>query len=316
MRCQESDPEGENGVLLSNEIIRMVTRYKLIENFDIKNIKPAGYELRIGNRYSSHGEIEKLKGRGAKIDIKPFDCIIISTEEIINMPGFLIARWNLRVHWVYEGLLWLGAPQVDPCYSGHLFCPIFNLSNKTVTLKKGEPLALIDFVRTTELKTEEIVKQEEWVKEEKGLENKILVKKYGPQSRFSLEDYNYQLESGLFTEVAQKIPDLEVQLKADVNKVRKRLDVFTTIVISLISVLLTTLSIMIAVSAQPFTINVLSFLNTLGLIISIFAIILSIILFLFARFAFPRKINNNVKKTENLVKRAERLVERAKQINK
>lgn len=65
------------------------------------------------------------------------------------MPRFLIARWNLRVSLIYRGLLWLGALQVDPGYHGYLSSPIFNLSDQDVTLKLGEPWALIDFVTPT-----------------------------------------------------------------------------------------------------------------------------------------------------------------------
>jgi len=81
--------------------------------------------------------------------IPPFGVAIVSTFEVLNIPNFLIARWNLRVQRVYDGLIWTGSLQVDPGYSGHLFCPIFNLSTKTVTLEYREPVFTIDFVRTT-----------------------------------------------------------------------------------------------------------------------------------------------------------------------
>ncbi len=50
---------------------------------------------------------------------------------------------------VYEGLVWVGGAQVDPGYSGNLFCPLYNLSNRPVHLEFGETLFTIDFVRTT-----------------------------------------------------------------------------------------------------------------------------------------------------------------------
>ena len=65
------------------------------------------------------------------------------------MPGFLIARWNLKVKKVYQGLVWVGGPQVDPGYQGFLPCPLYNLSNKQVKLEYKKPLFIIDFVRTT-----------------------------------------------------------------------------------------------------------------------------------------------------------------------
>jgi len=43
----------------------------------------------------------------------------------------------------------VGGPQVDPGYQGKLFCPLYNLSNKTIKLRYGDTIATIDFVRTT-----------------------------------------------------------------------------------------------------------------------------------------------------------------------
>ena len=51
------------------------------------------------------------------------------------MPRFLIGRWNIRVTVAYKGLLWVGGPQVDPGWVGHLFCPIYNLSDQEVNFK-------------------------------------------------------------------------------------------------------------------------------------------------------------------------------------
>jgi hypothetical protein len=43
----------------------------------------------------------------------------------------------------------VGGPQVDPGYQGKLFCPLYNLSNKTIKLRYGDTIAAIDFIRTT-----------------------------------------------------------------------------------------------------------------------------------------------------------------------
>ena len=107
--CQENDGKDEPGVLLSDKIMQFVEKFGLILNFQKDNLKPAGYELRVGKKYAINGKIQKLT-KGKELTINPFQCVIVSTIEKINMPRFLIARWNLRVEWVYKGLLWLGAP--------------------------------------------------------------------------------------------------------------------------------------------------------------------------------------------------------------
>lgn len=295
----------------------MVSKYKLIENFEIKNIKPAGYELRIGNRYAKDGKIIELKGYGEELRIEPFKCIIVTTEERLNMPTILIARWNLRVHWVYEGLLWLGAPQVDPGYYGHLFCPIFNLSNRDVILKKGDALALIDFVRTTKFKTEEEIKGKKWiqnVKNEEWLKKEVLINEYNrPPSRRKLEDYNWKLKSGLFTEIGEKFPKLKEELEDEVSRIRRRLDRFITIIISIIALLMTVLSITITVSREPLSIDLTSFINILSLIISIVSIIIILIFVIFERrTVLQRKRSKDLDQIEKGKSELKDLIERVK----
>ena len=104
----------------------------------------------------------------------------------------MIARWNIRVRHAYAGLLWVGGPQVDPGYAGYLFCPIYNLSDKPVTLYKGEPLALMDFSRTLPF-------------DPKKSEGDLVRYKF-PPTRVLLEDFNIiDFQSALFTRAGRKI---------------------------------------------------------------------------------------------------------------
>ena len=74
---------------------------------------------------------------------------VVKTHEVINIPRFLIARWNLRVQWVYEGLLWVGGPQVDLGWRGALYCPIYNLAERQIVIPHKERVFTMDFTRTT-----------------------------------------------------------------------------------------------------------------------------------------------------------------------
>ena len=131
--------------------------FKLIDPFHVadprdpkkKKLRAAGYELSVGEVYSKGDSIFTLASDRDEITINPFEVVIIQTLERLNMPEFLIARWNVAVGQAYRGLLWVGAAQVDPGFKGFLCCPIYNLSNKPVTLKYGESIAVIDFVTTT-----------------------------------------------------------------------------------------------------------------------------------------------------------------------
>ena len=140
-------------VLLSQDIEDLcnknIRRLPLIDPLDENNLEGASYKLSLGSRHWVDKEPDWLTEKKPKLTIPPHGIAIVSTYEWLNMPVFLIARWNLKVRKVYSGLVWVGGPQVDPGYQGFLSCPLYNLSNKEQVLYYKEPLFTIDFVRTT-----------------------------------------------------------------------------------------------------------------------------------------------------------------------
>ena len=220
----KKDEGRETGVLLSGEIRRYVKEFRLIEPFDGKNLKAASYYLTVGDEYALGGKKSRLYDNPDKnmIKIPAFQVAIIKTKEIINMPRFLIGRWNIRVTKAYEGLLWVGGPQVDPGWVGHLFCPVYNLSDEEVILEKGKPLATIDFVRTTTFKEE---KEEE------------IYLFHRPPRRKTIDDYNPKLKSALFTKAAQRLDEVE--------KKTNRVESMIGLVFTCIAILFAALSILV-----------------------------------------------------------------------
>ena len=136
------------GVLLSERIARFYHKYKMIYPFTPDKLKAASYELSVGDWYGMRGRSFRLEP-GKNFTLDPFEVAIIQTLETLNLPRFLIARWNLRIAWVYKGLLWVGAPQVDPGFRGFLCFPLYNLSNQPRSIQHGQPIAAIDFEMTT-----------------------------------------------------------------------------------------------------------------------------------------------------------------------
>lgn len=227
--CPERDwrPDRPFGVLLSNEIEYHVKQVRLIEPFNQKNLKPAGYELTVGDQYSLGGQIFSLAD-GEKIPIPPFQVVIIKTAETLNLPRFLIARWNIRVKWAYEGLIWVGGPQVDPGWVGQLPCPIYNLSNKEVKIQRGEPIALMDFVTTTPFI--------------KGSSREY----ERPPKRVLFEDYNTELQSALFTEVGKRITTVETQTRKSIARVETQVSTFVGVTITVFTVLFAVLALFVS----------------------------------------------------------------------
>jgi deoxycytidine triphosphate deaminase len=195
----EDDPSPHiQGILLSDQIIYFASHHQMISPFLPENLKPAGYELTVGDQYFLSGEYLAVDD---KITIPPFEVAVIKTAETLSLPRYLIARWNIRVRHAYSGLLWVGGPQVDPGYVGHLFCPIYNLSDKSVTLYLGDPLALMDFQKTTPFDKRKPPEE---------------LKRYSfPPKRLVIQDYEIDdLKSALFTRAGRKLEEFEDSIRA------------------------------------------------------------------------------------------------------
>jgi deoxycytidine triphosphate deaminase/preprotein translocase subunit SecG len=248
------DDSREPGVLLSDAISHYCDWFELISPFDEINLKPACYKLTIGDEYAISGKICPLPDRsgGNAIRIPPFAVAIIKTTETINMPPFLIGRWNIQVSRAYQGLVWVGGPQVDAGYVGHLFCPIYNLSDKEVVLYRGEAIAVIDFEKTTKF-------HEGKSKPYRGgqLPENILFEDYKPQI----------LWSGLVGH-AVKIDQFGDQIKS----FQERADNFVLLTFTVMAVLFAALTIFVARPDSSSFWNLPLFLiSGLAIILSMFA---------------------------------------------
>jgi len=237
-------PSGEivPGVLLSERIKHFVTKYNMIHPFDEDHLKPASYELSVGDSYAKGEKISQLNP-GEVIKIEPFNVVVIQTLETLNLPRFLIARWNLRIKWAYKGLLWVGAPQVDPGFKGFLACPLYNLSNKEVEISHGEPIAAMDFVTTTPVTTAS--KRYDW----------------SGRTRIVLADYEKdRLESALYTDAARKLVEFgkvtqDLRVEVDefgrrVEGIGGRVDSFTVLTFTIVAVLFAALGVAFSRSSQ------------------------------------------------------------------
>ena len=250
----KNDPHPrKTGVLLSDEIEFYACNYKMIKPFIRKNIKPAAYELTVGDEVMVEGEFVML-GDGAKdgtLRIPPFDVAVIKTGETLNLPRFIIGRWNIRTRWAYKGLIWAGGPQVDPGYVGHLFCPIYNLSAKPFYIRKGEPFAVFDFVKTTDFNPNRKHNEEE-------LYNR-------PPRRLVIEDFEIDdFRSGPF------------ETKNDLDKVSRKIDVFTALIFVVLAILMTAVALPYFSSPPKVPFKFLS-LEKWALVISIAALLMSIL---------------------------------------
>lgn len=207
-------------VLLRDEINYYVTNHDLIDkdSFNKDNLKPASYNLTLGTDCRLGGKPKTLSKDKRYLQIPPYEVAVVSTQEKLKLPLFLIGRWNIRVTYAYEGLLWVGGPQVDPGYEGHLYAPIYNLSNRTVILEWHKPFATIDFVRTT------------------------------PFTKDSEPRFQRSRDDTLAAHDIHQLSSGPLEAWRVVSSIEKRMDTFQTIVFSLIALIFAALAI---ISSMP-----------------------------------------------------------------
>lgn len=212
-------------VLLSDEIEYYSTRsaqvpHPLIEPFASGQLKAASYRLSLGRRAHLGGKLV-IVSEDRPLEIPPHQVAVVTTYETLRIPRFLIARWNLRVSMVYEGLLWVGALQVDPGWVGYLLAPLYNLAERTVRLYYKEPLFTMDFVRTTPYRPK-------------------ISKAYNPE-RGSLEEYDiHPLESAPY-QVLARIDETERRLEA----VASMGTTFVVVTVAVLAAIIAALSILV-----------------------------------------------------------------------
>ncbi len=144
-----NDPDPDTrGVLLSDRIQFYAQRVRLINPLNTKNLRPASYNLSLGKQFYKEGKVQQLNN-GDILTLPPNDIIFVTTEEVLQIPHYMIGRFNLIFRLVYQGVLLGTGPQVDPGYRGPLYCPLYNLSDQEVQIAQGDRFATIDFMKTT-----------------------------------------------------------------------------------------------------------------------------------------------------------------------
>lgn len=182
----EDPNEPDRGILLADQIHQLCKQRLLIsEDYKEENLRPAAYTLRIGDDYiDSDGTKRRFSDTDDSFVFKKNSIIFVSTKEKLELPYYVVARFNLRVNWVYGGILLGTGPQVDPGFSGKLSCPLYNLTSVDILIRRGEDFATIDFEKTTSLGNKTWEKRKELI--EKAEDKKLLLDGYKTWSFYKL----------------------------------------------------------------------------------------------------------------------------------
>ncbi len=129
----------------------MVKCGMLLKNADVKNkVSGASYDLSLGDQYWQDGKKRILDNTSPFIELKPGDYAIVSSKETADFPKDIAGRFDLSVSLFCQGIILSNGPQVDPGFKGRLFCLLFNTSNATIPLKRGQHYATLEFIKLLE----------------------------------------------------------------------------------------------------------------------------------------------------------------------
>jgi deoxycytidine triphosphate deaminase len=162
------DPAAYCGaVLRAEEIVRYVKEFNLLidndpASYTEKNLKGASYTMSPhpdeGWIIGQDGEHTRLlvqeSSRGRYYAVPRNSLVYIRLRETLRLPFYVIGRHNLKIDYVYQGLLLGTGPQVDPGYIGQIYIPLHNLTDQPVEIYLNESFVSIDFVRTGPLALE------------------------------------------------------------------------------------------------------------------------------------------------------------------
>jgi deoxycytidine triphosphate deaminase len=178
------DPDAAvpRGVLLADRIAYYAELVNLVAPFEVKRLGPASYDLTLGADcwYAHHveatGESRKTLSQGEKLIIEPNSIVYVTSAETLNLPFYLVGRFNLKLRFLHEGLLVGTGPQVDPGFAGRLSCPLHNVSSSKVSIAQGDTFAVVEFQKTTPFGESETWTGKETIQDVRSRGEAMLVK--------------------------------------------------------------------------------------------------------------------------------------------
>ncbi len=133
------------GIVPRRLIELMIECGVLLDNAQLENISGASYDLTLADDHYYGGKQVVLTEQDPFIKIEPFEFAFVRSKEICNFPRDVVGRFDIAVSLFFQGLIMSNGPQVDPGFRGGLWCLLFNTSNDTVQLKRGQHYATMEF---------------------------------------------------------------------------------------------------------------------------------------------------------------------------
>ena len=143
--------DSRGGMLVKSDIAPLIAAGSLLVGADPDHIRPASYDLRVGDQVWCQGQIITLSDENPSFEIPAYSYAIVSAREIARLPPFVTGRFDLKVSLFFDGVILSNGPQIDPGYKGALFCMLFNGNSRQRGMTRGAHFSTIEFSTTTHL---------------------------------------------------------------------------------------------------------------------------------------------------------------------
>ena len=119
-------------VLSDRDILARMKEHPIVDPFEEKNLTPNGIDLRI-KEIMLDGEVQP----GGEFQLLPGEWMLVSTLEVIDMPGDLVGNLWLRSSWIRKGML-SSFGVVDSGFNGTLTMSGFNAGQDPIAISSGD----------------------------------------------------------------------------------------------------------------------------------------------------------------------------------
>lgn len=141
------------GILSDRQIKQAIESEKLlIEPFDVSQLNPASYDLKLYNKILASpispeklGRVIILNEDKKSYDILSGQMIGVLSMEIIKLPLGLCGRFGIRSSFARLGINAFGGLQLDPGFYGRLTMNLLNVGPEPITVSMNDILFSIEF---------------------------------------------------------------------------------------------------------------------------------------------------------------------------
>lgn len=132
-------------MLCDKTIVEYSSKYGLINPFEISQIQPSSYDLRLDKVF--YDDIHDEFFYAEQLVLKPNDFILASTIEKVSIPTHIVGRVEGKSSLGRIGLLThITAGFIDAGFEGNITLELKNIGNKPIVLNKKCDIAQICFL--------------------------------------------------------------------------------------------------------------------------------------------------------------------------